>query len=73
MWLAQRALLWIISKPHWGAAIRAVAANDHDEDEDDCQHDDQPRRRHENWLVDKRTCERHSCYPSAERLETQRV
>jgi hypothetical protein len=49
--LAQRTLLWIESQTHRGTTVRAIAANDHDKDENDGEYDNQSRRRDENRLI----------------------
>jgi hypothetical protein len=51
--LPQRTLLRIESQAHRSATVRAIAANHHDEDQDDGEYDDQSRRRDEYRLVDE--------------------
>jgi hypothetical protein len=51
--LSQRTLLRIEPQAHRGATVRAIAANHHDEDQDDGEYDDQSRRRDEYRLVDE--------------------
>jgi hypothetical protein len=46
-------LLRIVPQPHRGATVRAIAANHHDEDKDDGEHNHQSRRRDENGLINE--------------------
>jgi hypothetical protein len=46
-------LLRIESQAHRGATVRAIAANHHDEHQNDGKYDDQSSRRDEYWLVDE--------------------